>query len=282
MTVRAILCLVGGVVLFALMDGVSKLLTAGYPTAQLVWARYAFAVPVLLVANPVGAWPSLLSSERPALQVGRALLPLLANTTAVLALAVLPLADATAITFVYPLLTVALAVPLLGERVEARAWLGVLLGFVGILVIVRPGGGALAWAALLPLATAFTFALYQVLTRLVSRADPPMVTLAWTLAVGLVATSSVLTLAWQPPSGRDWLLLAVSGVLFGLGQLLLIRAFASAPAAVLAPFSYVQIIAAVVFGALLFGHWPDLATVGGAVLIVLAGLLVLPRQGAAA
>jgi drug/metabolite transporter (DMT)-like permease len=191
----------------------------------------------------------------------------------------MPLADATAISFASPLLVVALSAPLLGERVSVHGWVGVACGFAGVLVIARPGAGAIAWAALFPLATALLFALYQVLTRLVSRGDDPSVTLAWTVTVGLVLTTPLLVPYWHPVGGgADWLLLALSGVLFGAGQYLLIRAFAMAPAAVLAPFTYAQIVAAVVFGVAVFGEVPDLWTMVGTALLVLAGVYVLRRQ----
>lgn len=278
MTFRAVLMLVTGVILFAVMDGLSKLLTGTYPILQLVWARYAFAVPVVLAATRPTAWPGPLRCERPMLQIGRSLLPVVANTTAVAGLARMPLADATAISFISPLLVVALAVPLLGERVAVRSWIGVAFGFMGTLIIIRPGAGAFASAAVFPLTTAFVFALYQVLTRLVGRNDRPVVTLAWTILVGLVATSIPLASFWQPVHWSDWWVLALSGVLFGFGQFLLIGAFATAPAALLAPFSYVQILAAVLFGMAVFGEVPDLWTVTGAGVVVLAGVYALRRQ----
>jgi len=262
------------------MDGLAKLLAGEYSVIQLVWARYAFAVPVILLSARPAAWPGLLRCERPSLQAGRGLLPVLANVTAVVGLGLMPLADATAISFVSPLLVVALSAPLLGERVAIQGWIGVACGFVGTLVIIRPGAGTIAWAALLPLATAFLFALYQVLTRLVSRDDSPVVTLAWTVAVGLAVTTPLLPPYWHPVGGADWPLLGLSGVLFGAGQFLLIRAFATAPAPLLAPFTYVQIVAAVVFGVAVFGDVPDFWTVVGTVLVILAGVYVLRRQAA--
>jgi drug/metabolite transporter (DMT)-like permease len=129
-----------------------------------------------------------------------------------------------------------------------------------------------------PLATAFFFALYQILTRLVSRGDDPVVTLAWTVAVGLVLTTPLLPLYWFPVDGTDWPLLVLSGLLFGAGQFLLIRAFTIAPAATLAPFTYAQIVAAVVFGVVVFGDVPDPWTVVGTALVILAGVYVFRRQ----
>jgi drug/metabolite transporter (DMT)-like permease len=275
---RGILLLCLGVTLFGVMDGLGKVLAGRYPVAQVVWARYAFAVPVLLLLTRPGRWPSLLRCERPLLQAGRGLLPLLASVTVIVGLLFIPLADATAIGFASPLLVAVLSAPLLRERVSVHTWIGVVAGFAGVLVIARPGAGTIAWAALFPLATALFFALYQVLTRLVSREDDPLVTLAWTILVGLVATSPILLVQSQTATGPDWLLMAASGALFGAGQFLLIRAFALAPAAVLTPFTYAQIVAAVLFGAIVFGEVPDAWTLTGTALIILAGTYVLRRQ----
>ncbi len=260
------------------MDGLAKLLAGQYSVTQVVWARYAFAIPVILATARPAAWPGLLSCEHRSLQAVRGLLPVLANVTVIVGVSLMPLADATAISFASPLLVVALSVPLLGERVSVNSWVGVACGFAGVLLIARPGAGTIAWAALFPLGTAFIFALYQILTRLVSRSDDPVVTLAWTVAVGLVLTTPLLAFWWHPVGATDWLLLVLSGLLFGGGQYLLIRAFALAPAAVLAPFTYAQIVAAVVFGALVFGDLPDLWTTVGTAVVILAGVYVLRRQ----
>ena len=157
-------------------------------------------------------------------------------------------------------------------------WVGVVVGFLGILVIVRPGGEALAWAAVFPLGCAVFFALFQLGTRLVGRHDAPMATLAWTLGVGLAATTPMLLVDWRPVAGRGWALMAVSGLTFGGGQLLLIRAFRLAPAAVLTPFTYAQIVPAVVFGLVLFGAVPDLWVAVGTAIVIGAGIYVVRRQ----
>jgi drug/metabolite transporter (DMT)-like permease len=262
------------------MDGLAKFLAGQCSVLQMVCARYVFAVPVILAIARPAAWPGLLRCERPSLQAVRALLPLLANVTVIVGVGLMPLADATAISFASPLLVVALSAPLLGERISTDSWIGVACGFAGVLLIVRPGAGAITWAALFPLATALVFALYQIMTRLVSRSDDAVVTLAWTLAVGLALTTPFLPVAWQPVKGTGWPLLILSGLLFGGGQFLLIRAFALAPAAVLTPFTYAQIVAAVVFGALVFGDLPDLWTTVGTIIVILAGVHVLRRQAA--
>jgi drug/metabolite transporter (DMT)-like permease len=279
---RPILLLALGVTMFGVMDGLGKLLAAEHSVTQIVWARYAFALPVVLSMRRPGTWPALLRCERPALQAARGLLPLLASVAVILGLSTLPLADFTAISFASPLLVVALSVPLLKERISLDSWLGVVCGFTGVLVIVRPGMEAIAWAAIFPLATAAFFALYQLLTRLVSRNDDPTVTLAWTISVGLVLTTLLLPFDWWWVDRASWILLALSGLLFGIGQFLLIQAYSMAPAAVLAPFTYVQILAATLFGVLVFHAVPDLWTLLGTGLIIFAGLYVVrPRPAPA-
>jgi drug/metabolite transporter (DMT)-like permease len=271
----AIVLFISGVSCFGVMDGLGKVLAADLPVLQIVWARYAFAVPVILAATSPARWLSLLRCERPLLQAVRGLLPLLAGVSILLGLRLMSLADATVITFAAPLFVVILSAPILREQVGLATWAGVGLGFLGVLIVVRPGAGSIAWAALLPLATAFLFALYQVLTRLASRGDPPATTLAWTILIGILLTTPLLPLGWVSGDPAAWLLLILSGLLYGTGQLFLIRALAAAPANILTPFTYTQIVAAVLFGILILGELPDLWTFVGTALIVLAGLYVV-------
>jgi drug/metabolite transporter (DMT)-like permease len=205
-------------------------------------------------------------------------MPMLASFSVVVGLGLLPLAEVTALTFASPFLVVALAGPLLRERTTLHDWIGVVLGFVGILVIIRPGSGAIAWAALFPLGCAFFFALFQLATRFVGRSDGPIATLAWTIAVGLVVTTPLLLLDWRPVDGAAWAVMAVSGLSFGAAQYLLIRAFRLAPAALLTPFTYAQIVPAVILGYLLFGAIPDMVAIAGTAIVIAAGLYVLNRR----
>jgi drug/metabolite transporter (DMT)-like permease len=273
--------IVAGVGLFAVMDAMSKVLAETQSVVQIVWARYAFAVPVILATTPRGSWPTLLRVASPWLQVGRGLMPVLASFAVVAGLALLPLAEVTALTFASPLLVVALSGPILRERTSIHDWLGVIAGFVGILIIVRPGAGAIAWAALFPLACAAFFALFQVTTRLVGRSDSPAATLAWTILVGLVVTTPLLAWDWRPLSTSAWILMVAAGLCFGVAQYCLTRAFLEAPAALLAPFTYTQIVPAVILGFVLFGAIPDLWAGLGTAIVIGAGLYVLHRrQGA--
>ena len=260
------------------MDAMSKLLADSQSVVQIVWARYAFAVPVILATTRHAEWPTLLRVASPWLQIGRGMMPVLASFAVVAGLALLPLAEVTALTFASPLLVVALSAPILGERTSVHDWLGVVAGFVGILIIVRPGSGAIAWAALFPLACAACFALFQLTTRLVGRSDHPAATLAWTILVGLILTTPLLLLDWRPLSPRAWALMVASGLCFGVAQYCLTRAFREAPAALLAPFTYTQIVPAVILGVVLFGAVPDLWAGIGTAIVIGAGLYVLRRR----
>lgn len=275
---RGMLLMATGVSLFAVIDGMAKVLAADLPAMQIIWGRYLFSLLPLAVLIPRRHWPTLLVTDRLPLQIVRALLPLLAGFFIVLALRHMPLADATAILFVSPLMVTALSIPLLGERVGPHRWAAVLVGFAGVVVIVRPGAGAMHWAALLPLGTAFVYALYQIATRVLSHSAAPMSTLAFTILVGLAASTLALPFGWRAPSAAQWGLLALSGILHGLSHFCIIRAFLTAGAATLAPFNYAQIVAAILFGLLVFGDFPDAVTILGALVIVAAGLYVAWRE----
>jgi drug/metabolite transporter (DMT)-like permease len=171
---------------------------------------------------------------------------------------------------------VALSGRLLGERVRAASWIGVALGFLAVLIVARPGFGGLSVYALFPLVGAVFYALFQLLTRrLAAAGEKAETTLAWTLAVGTVIAAPLAAIEWIPLTATGWLLVAALGVVYGIAQLLLVRAFAYAPASILTPFSYAQIISATIFGLVVFGDVPDLWTVVGIVLIIAAGAYVV-------
>jgi drug/metabolite transporter (DMT)-like permease len=194
------------------------------------------------------------------------------------AIAVLPLADAHAIIAVTPLLVTALSVPLLGERVGIRRWSAIAIAFVGMLVILRPGWGAIHPMALVVLLCALMFALYQVLTRMVGRDDGPAVTLFYTALLGAVGLSAIGPFFWTWPDARGWALFAMVAVLGASGHFLLIYALKLAEASALQPFSYSVLIWATIVGFTVFGDLPDLFTVLGALIIVASGLYAFYRE----
>jgi len=266
--------------LFAAMDTIGKVLMARYSFQQVVWARYFFQCALMLLCLPWLGLPGLLRTRRHALQIGRGLLLLVATGCMYGAIRVVPLADAYTITFVAPLLVTALSVPLLKERVGWRRWSAVVVGFIGVLIVIRPGFGEVPWQLLLPLVTAACFALYQILTRLIS-VDPcetPFVMLFYLAWVGAAAMTLIVPFSWQPVALADWPWLVAIGGIGALGHLILIRALVIAPASLIAPFTYSQIIWALIAGYFVFGDRPDRWMLLGCTVIVASGLFVFYRE----
>lgn len=262
---------------FAGMDAMSKWLVRDYPIAQALWVRYGvfllFALAIARAQRPrMGGWLPAARSARPWLQGGRSLLGLGENAVFVLAFLYLPLADTHAVAATSPLIVVALAVPLLGERMEPRRWLAVGGGFAGVLLIVRPGLQAVDWQLLLPLLGAVLWALYQVLTRMCARHDRPATTLLWTAAVGFVALCMIGPWQWHRPDQLGWLLLLGVAVLGTLSHYALIRALDFTEAGAVQPYSYSLLVWAALLGWLVFGDVPDGMTFVGAALVVTSGL----------
>jgi drug/metabolite transporter (DMT)-like permease len=274
---RAIALMLLAVSAFSVMDGIGKVLGAGYDPLQIVWGRYAFALPLLIVVIDWRRWRGM-RRGRLGLQLARGVLPVIAGLAIVMSLRTVPLADATAITFVAPLLVTALSIPLLGETVGWHRWMAVVLGFVGVVVIARPGAGTFQWAALLPLGTAVAFAFYQILTKQLTAIADPRATFVFTMVVGFVIITAAQPFVWRPPSAEAWALMAVSGLLYGAAHYLLIRCFEGAQASTLAPFIYAQIIGAAIFGYVVFGDVPDTLTFIGTAIIIGSGLYVVHRE----
>lgn len=268
---RGVLYLLAAVAVLPVMDGFAKALTARYPVLEITWARFFFAFLVLLPFAARRPGRELLRPPRLGLQLLRSVCQVLAVAMFFLTLSHLPLADTLAICFLYPLLTVALAGLLLGEAVGPRRWLAVLVGFLGALVIIRPGLGVFQPAALLGLATSLVFAVFIILTRKLAGSAEPAVILIWGTLVGAVVTTALLPLAWVTPTPADLLAMLAVGAIGALGHLLLLKAYELAPASLLSPLGYAEIIGAALIGWLAFGDLPDAATWLGIAIISAAG-----------
>lgn len=276
---QGILWLLGAGFVFVVMDATGKYLTSDYSTVQISWARFAFHIltALLLIGLNRQGW-SLLRSRRPGLQLWRSLMLAGATVCYFLAVRYIPLADAAAIGFVSPFILTVLSVPLLGEKVGARRWVAVLIGFVAVLLIIRPGFGMTHWAMLLPLAVAAFFALYQIATRLLGPIDDGRTTLVYSGLIGFAVTTVALPIDWVWPDLVGWSLMIFMGVAGGISHFFMIRAFTLAPASMLAPFSYAQLVWATLIGYLVFGDFPDRWTLVGAAAITLAGLYIWHRE----
>lgn len=263
---------------FAMMDTTAKYLARNYPVPLIVWYRYLFhAALMLVILGPRLRW-RLVASKRPGLQIARGAVLAASSLFFFSALARMPIAEASAITFLSPLILTALSAYFLKERVRASAWTAVLAGFCGVLIIVRPGGAMFTPAALLALATPFCFALYQLLTRKLAGVDSSFTTLFISALVGTVMLSVTLPFAWVVPAAFDLALLVFLGTLGAVGHFLLIRAFDYAPPSVLAPFVYAQLVTVLVLGYLVFGDFPDGLSLVGMAIIVLSGAWIASRQ----
>ncbi len=267
------------VVIFPSLNASVKYLAADYSLVQIIWIRSVVHLLWMTLLFMPGLGFKLFATRRLKLQLTRSLLQLVALTSFVVGLLYIPMTTATAIFFTGPLIVVALAVPLLGERVGIRRWLAVLVGFIGALIIIRPGAEGTHWAALLILASALFYAIYQVLTRRVADHDDFRVSAVYTILVALVVSSIAVPFFWETPVGwLDWLVFGGLGILGGLGHLFVIKAYTHAEASFVGPFDYGQLLGATIVGYLVFAEFPDLWTWIGAAVIVVSGIYVARRE----
>jgi len=262
---------------FISLDTTMKFLLAAYPLVEVSWPRFFFATFfAAAIAGP--NLPDALRSRAPILQTARSLILMVTTGVFNAGVKLLPLATATAIMFTTPILVTVLSIPILKEEVGTRRWIGVALGFLGALIVVRPGLGGLGFGALFLVIAALLNANYQILTRKVRIHDQPITSLLYTAATGAIVTSALLPFDWQWPSASGWFLFALSGLMGCLGHLCLIQAFRRAPASVVAPFSYSSLVWASFYGWFIFAEWPDLWTWVGAALIIGSGLYIFHRE----
>ena len=261
-----------------LMDGAAKWLSTDLPVLQIVWARYFFhlltVLPVVLWRHGINAlWPANVGAQvlRSGLMVG-------STVVFFTSIAYMPLADAIALVFVYPVIVTALSPKFLGEAVDARRWIAVGMGLVGSMIILRPGGDVLGWPALLALSAGSIFAFYMLMTRRIAGTAPPLVTLAFTAALGAILMTALMPVVWVSPEPGHWPILIGLGLFSATGHLLLIVAYERAPAPVLAPFAYFEILGSTAVGLALFGDFPDAMTWVGIVVLIAAGLYISVRE----
>ena len=279
---RAVLYMVFAAVLIPLLNASAKYLTQDYPVLEIVWARYAghFLYMVIFFAPRRGL--SLLHASRPVMQLVRSSLLCLSTLIFISGLGYVPLTTATAISFTGPFIVTVLSPLLLRERVSKAAWIAVGAGFIGALVVVRPGLGATHTAALLFFGSATASALYQIMTRKLAAHDPAETSITYIALAGFVLTSATLPFVWTPPASlTDALLFLGLGIFGGFGHYFIVRAFELAPAPFVSPFNYGQLVGAAVLSFAVFGQIPDLWTWVGALIIAGSGLFMLTRERAA-
>jgi len=274
---RGMILIMLAVFMFSSMDTLAKhmLKREAYPLSPLIFARYGVHLLFMLALLAPRMGLNLVRTQRPGLQVLRGLLLVGSTGFFYLSLTYLPLAEAAAISFVGPVLVAALSGPLLREHIGRRQWTAIGFGFLGVLIIVRPGGGVFTWHAIFPLVCALLFALYQVLTRKLAGRENAMTTLFFTALVGAVLTALPLPFTWQTPTMLQLAFMIGIGVLGGTGHFLLIRAVEHASPAALAPFVYTQLVWSTLLAYLAFGEFPDSGSLLGMAVIILGGMLAV-------
>lgn len=275
----------GALMCFAGLDGSAKWLgRQGLDPVTITWARYAFAMMLTcLFVNPVTT-PSILRPNRLGLQVVRSLLLLACTVFNFIAIRYMQLAETMSIQFATPLLIALIAGPLLGEWIGPKRLAAVGVGFLGVLVVVRPGFGDVHPAALLSVGNVVCYAFYNMTTRRLAAYDSTATTTFFSGLAGVVFLTPMLPFFWTAPTSLiGWVLLVALGFFGGFGHWLLVLAHARAPAAILAPFIYTQLVWMLVLGYAVFSDVPSTWTLAGAGIVVASGLYLLgrERQGAA-
>ncbi len=273
----ALMC--GATLFFTGIDTSAKYLNQYMDTVQVVWARYlgAFLVSFLFL-NP---WtePGLLNTKRPWLQAIRSVLLLLSTILNVYALRYLQLDETMSILFATPLLVALFSIPLLGERIGPRRWAAIIVGFFGILIITRPGFGHMHPAAFLTVVGTFCFALYNISTRILSVSDSSGTTSFYSSLFGAVVMSAAVPFIWTSPSSWSQIaIMVIMGACGAFGHYLLILAHRLAPASILAPFIYMQLIWVSISGYLVFNDLPNHWTLIGAGVVIASGLYLIYRE----
>ena len=266
-----LMCLAGA--MFPFMNAFAKILGANYHTLEISWARFFGHVVFTMALFMPTSGVRMFITRQPKLQVARSVIQCLSNCLFVAAIVHQPLADAAAIGMMGPLIVAALAWPILGERTSPGHMAAIVVGFAGVLIVIRPGSGVFHPSSLFLIGSATCYALYQILTRLGANIDPPATTTFYSSAFGAVAMLVVLPFVGKlPASFGDFALFCALGVLGGLGHYCIVRALGLAPVNIIAPFQYFQLLGSVAAGYAMFGQLPDAATFLGAAVIVAAGL----------
>jgi drug/metabolite transporter (DMT)-like permease len=270
----AIMCLAS--LCFIAMHGFIKTVRGDVPIGMIIWSQYAIQA-ALLTTLLAPRLRSLVTTRMLGLQVARALALMAAVSGMFVAVGLMPLADAITIAFVAPLMITAAAAFFLKERVTTGQWLAILVGFGGVLIVIRPGTSIFDAASLVPLGAAICVAVYQTLTRPISQKVAPVSMLYTATLVGLLVSTLALPFVWETPDLRQIAYLGIAACLGAAAHFLLIRAYHAAPASLVAPFAYTEIVWSSAIGFAAFGDIPDSATLIGAAVLIASGLYLLRK-----
>ena len=275
---KAIIFSLLGWMVLPIMDGFAKYLSADLPVLQITWARYFFTVAFTLPVMFFFYRKQLVWSDKPKLQIVRGLILLCANVCLFYSISVISLAKALTLAFIAPLIVTAFSPILLGEKVGLRRWTAVTIGFIGSLVVIRPGIVEINLASLAALGTGIMYGFYLIITRKLSTSDNPLLTLLITGLVGGLIASVIVPFIWVKPSLNQWSMMAAIGIFACIGHLFLILSLKYADASKLAPLGYTEIIPNVIIGYYFFGNFPDNWTFLGLFIIIFSGIYISRRE----
>lgn len=265
-------------VILPVMDGLAKYLSVDLPVLQIVWARYFFTVVITLSFIIIFFRKQLVWTSKPKLQLFRGLILLCANMLFFYAISIISLTKALTLAFVAPLIVTALSPFILGEIVGYRRWLAVIIGFIGSLIVIRPGLIEFNLATLAALGTGFFYGIYFIITRKLHTADSPLLTLLITGVVGAIILSAYMPFSWIEPNPNQWLFMFCIGLCASVGHFFLILSLKYADASKLAPFSYFEIFTNVIIGYYFFSDFPDIWTWIGLLIIINSGIYISIRE----
>ena len=275
---KAIILNLSAWIVLPFMDTIAKYLSSEISFFQITWARYFFTVFWTLPLMFFFFRKNLKWSENPKLQILRGITLLSANICFFYSISIISMAKALTLAFIAPLVTTALSTIILGESVGIKRWSAVIVGFIGSLVVIRPGLIEFNLATLAALGTGFFYGVYLIITRKLHTVDNPLLTLLITGVVGAIISSLFVPIIWVNLSQSQWLWLALMGIFACLGHLLLIYSLRYADASKLAPFGYFEIVTTIILGYYFFQDFPDIWTFTGLFIIISSGVYVFKRE----
>ena len=265
-------------IMLPIMDGFAKYLSSTLPVLQITWSRYFFTVVIALPIMLIFFRKNLTWTEQPKLQLIRGLLLFCANVLFFYSISIISLAKALTLAFIAPLIVTALSPFLLGEKVGFRRWAAVVTGFVGSLIVIRPGFVELNLASIAALGTGVLYGFYLIITRKLHDADNPLLTLLLTGIVGAILGTMIIPTVWVQPTITEWYMMFAIGFFASIGHLFLILSLKYADASKLAPFSYFEIVTNIIIGYFFFNHFPDYWHFFGLFIIISSGIYIFRRE----
>ena len=275
---KAIILNLSAWVMLPIMDGFAKYLSSTLPVLQITWSRYFFTVVIVLPIMFIFFRKNLTWTEQPKLQLIRGLLLFCANVLFFYSISIISLAKALTLAFIAPLIVTALSPFLLGEKVGFRRWTAVIIGFIGSLIVIRPGFVELNLASIAALGTGILYGFYLIVTRKLHNSDSPLLTLLLTGVVGAILGSMIIPTVWVQPTITEWYMMFAIGFFASIGHLFLILSLKYADASKLAPFGYFEIVTNIIIGYYFFNNFPDNWTFLGLLIIIVSGVYVFRRE----